>query len=439
MTNPVRKYIALALAALMTGLGGREAIADGLQFSVLHTFDVADALTGASQTGSQPDTRPVLGADGAVYGMTYTGGVNGNGVIYRYDSESGKYSVLHTFGALDANGANSDGANPGVALTRGHDDVFYGMASFGGPNGTGTIFKITASGKFTVLHAFSAVDASLHNTDGANPLRTVIIGADGNLYGTTRLGGQNTCGPRASGCGVAWVMTPWGGFSVLHQFLATEGHAASLLQARDGFMYGCAVFPFAAAGAGTLFRMAPSGGHFEILHRFSAVDVKGANSDGADCYEPLVETDPGVFYGSTTYGGPNGNGVVFRYSPAKAGQLEIVHAFNASNAAGENADGANPFARLTRGEEGALYSTASYGGAYGNGVVYRIRPNGNFTVLHTFSATSPITGSNVDGANPDYGVLVDGDSLIGIANIGGKGSVAGAIGNGTLYRLKLEE
>jgi uncharacterized repeat protein (TIGR03803 family) len=423
-------FFALALLNTMT------AFAEGTQFSVLHTFDVADAVTGASQTGSQPDTRPVLGADGAVYGMTYTGGVNGNGVIYRYDSESGKYSVLHTFGALDANGANSDGANPGVALTRGPDDVFYGMAQFGGTNGAGTIFKITASGKFTVLHAFSAVDSNLHNPDGANPLRTVLIGADGNLYGTTRLGGLNTCGPRASGCGVAWVMTPWGSFSVLHQFQATEGHAASLLQARDGFLYGCAVFPFAAAGSGTLFRMAPSGGHFEILHRFGAV-VNGANSDGADCYEPLVETDPGVFFGSTTYGGPNGNGVVFRYSSAKG--LEIVHAFSAWNAAGENADGANPFARLTRGEDGVLYSTASGGGAYGNGVVYRIRPNGNFKVLYTFSAADPITGSNVDGVWPDYGVVLHDDSLIGIANVGGKGSVAGATGNGTLYRLKLEE
>jgi uncharacterized repeat protein (TIGR03803 family) len=428
------KWCALFVVALLNTM---TAFADVPRFSVLHAFDVADATTGASQTGSQPDTRPVLGADGAVYGMTYTGGVNGNGVIYRYESESGKYSVLHTFGALDANGANSDGANPGAALTRGSDDVFYGMAQFGGPNGTGTIFKITTSGKFTVLHAFSAVDLQKHNADGANPLRTVIIGSDGNLYGTTRLGGQNTCGPKASGCGVAWVMTPWGSFSVLHQFQATEGHAASLLQVRDGFMYGCAVFPFAAAGAGTLFRMAPSGGHFEILHRFTAVDVSGANSDGADCFEPLVETDPGVLYGSTTYGGPNGNGVVFRYSLAKG--LEIVHAFSASNAAGENADGANPYARLTRGDDGALYSTASYGGANGNGVIYRIRPNGRFTALHTFSAADPITGSNVDGANPDYGVLVDGNSLIGMADTGGNGSVAGAIGNGTLYRLKLEE
>jgi uncharacterized repeat protein (TIGR03803 family) len=429
----------IVVAVLLAVTAGGSALADGAKFSVLYTFQVADPNTGASQLGSQPDTRPALGADGAVYGMTYTGGANGNGVIYRYELEGAKYSVLHTFGALDANGANSDGANPGVALTRGPDNVFYGVAQNGGTNGAGTVFKITASGKFTVLHAFSAVDANLHNEDGANPLRTVVIGTDGNLYGTTRLGGLNTCGPRATGCGVAWVVTPWGSFSVLHQFQATEGHAASLLQARDGFFYGCAVWPFAAAGSGTLFRMAPSGGHFEILHRFSAVDVNGANSDGADCYESMVETDPGVFYASTTYGGPNGNGAVFRYSVAKAGEFEIVHAFSASNAAGQNGDGANPFARLTAGDDGALYSTASYGGAYGNGVVYRIR-NGHFDVLHTFSATDPITGSNADGANPDYGVLLDGDdSLIGMADYGGYGSVAGAIGNGTLYRLSLDD
>ena len=431
------KWCALVAVALLNSM---TAFADETRFSVLHTFDVADAVTGSSPLGSQPDTRPVLGADGAVYGMTYTGGINGNGVIYRYDSASGKYSVLHTFGALDAKGVNDDGANPGVALTRGPDEVFYGMASFGGPNGTGTIFKMTASGHFTVLHSFSALDSKLHNNDGANPLRTVVIGTDGNLYGTTRLGGQHTCGPRSSGCGVAWVMSTSGSFSVLHQFQPTEGHAASLLQARDGFFYGCAVWPFAAAGSGTLFRMAPSGNHFEVLYRFTSVDASGKNADGANCYEPLVENAHGIFYGAARAGGVNGNGVVFRFSLTDPGTVVIAHAFSALNATGENSDGAVPDARLTRGEDGALYSTASFGGAYGNGVVYRISRNGHFEVMHTFSATDPITGTNADGANPDFGVLVDEDrGLIGIANAGGRGSIAGAIGNGTLYRLRLED
>jgi uncharacterized repeat protein (TIGR03803 family) len=371
--------------------------------------------------------------------MTSTGGLNGNGVIYRFDMRSRQYTVLHTFGALDANSENQDGSTPGVALTRGRDDVFYGMTSFGGAHGNGTIFKITTSGAFTVLHTFSALDASLHNEDGANPLRTVVLGSDGNLYGTTRLGGLYTCGPKATGCGVAWVMTPSGSFSVLHQFQATEGHAASLLQAKDGFFYGCAVWPFATAGSGILYQMAPSGNHFEVLYRFSAVDASGNNADGANCYEPLLETKPGVFYGTTPAGGPNGNGVVFRFELANR-DLDTIHAFGAVNVAGDNLDGASPYARLTRGTDGWLYSTASYGGKFGNGVVFRVQRDHRYEVLHTFSAVNSITGGNVDGATPDYGVILDEeDSLIGITDYGGNGSIAGATGNGTLYRLKLDK
>ena len=76
----------------------------------------------------------------------------------------------------------------------------------------------------------------------------------------------------------------------------------------------------------------------------------------------------------------------------------------------------------------------------GNGVVYRIRHDGDFKVLHTFSATDPTTGANTDGATPDYGVVLDEDnnSLIGIADYGGNGSSAGFFNSGgTLYQLKL--
>lgn len=431
-----------ALVTLLMAATVSTALADG-PISVLYTFQAPSAQY-TSPLGSQPDTLPVLGLGNIVYGMAYDGGQYGNGVIYSFNLQSQQYTVLHTFSALDANGNNQDGATPGVALTLGADGVLYGMASYGGQNGNGTIFKITTAGVFTVLHTFSALTANGTNLDGANPLRTVVFGNDGNLYGTTRLGGQNSCG--SSACGVAWVMdTSGNNFSVLHQFTLAEGHAASLLQAQDGFFYGCAVWPATSTPSGTplpsgiLYRMAPYG-NLEVLYKFSQTDANGNNMDGADCYEPLVETAPGVFYGTASNGGTNGNGVVFSYSLLKPTVVGIVHEFSSTNDAGENSDGAFPYARLTLGPDGTLYSTASYGGTNGNGVVYSISPSGSFNVLHTFSATDPTTGADTDGAIPDFGVVLDANnSLIGMTDYGGNGSSLGFnYSGGTLYQLNVK-
>jgi uncharacterized repeat protein (TIGR03803 family) len=442
-------YCPALLVLLLSATMATVARADGDEFSTLYSFQAPDPNTGASPLGSQPDSRPVLGSDHAVYGMTLDGGTNGTGVIYRFDLETRRYTLLHTFGALDANGNNRDGAFPGVALTRGPGDVFYGMAEFGGANGNGTIFKVTRSGEFTVLHTFSALDANGNNQDGAAPLRTIVAVPNGNLYGTTRIGGENTCGelPFPNGCGVAWTIDREGNFHVVHQFTPAEGHAASLLLAQDGFFYGCAVWPNTSLPngtplpSGTLYRMGPRGDHFQVLYTFSQTNSSGENPDGAECYEPLIETRPGVFYGTTRLGGTNGNGVVFRFSLANPDRVEVLHEFSATDSNGDNWDGANPYARLTLGEDGMMYSTASGGGSNGNGVVYRINADGEFKVLHAFSAADPTTGANPDGAIPDFGVILDGDnSLIGAAFLGGQGSNAG-FGNsgGTLYRLSIEE
>lgn len=443
-----RVALGVLLAAATTASG---ALAQQTNFSTLYTFEAPNPATYASPLGSQPDSRPVLTPWNIIFGMAYDGGENGNGVIYKYELGLHQYTVLHTFSALDANGENADGATPGVALTRGPDAEFYGMASFGGQNGTGTIFKITAWGVFTVLHTFSALDANGHNVDGATPLRTIVVGRDGNLYGTTRLGGENSCGvaPFVKGCGVAWVMdTSGNNFKVLHQFAQSEGHAASIMQGQDGFLYGCATWPATSTPAGAplpsgiLYRMATSGSPFQVLYTFSQTDASGENTDGADAYEPLVETDPGVFYGATYNGGINGNGVVFRYSLSAPGVVDVVHDFSATNPAGANWDGANPDGPLTPGPDGALYSNAWDGGMNGNGVIYAVWPDGTFEVLYTFSATNSTTGANSDGANPDYGVLVDwdNDTLIGIAQYGGNGSSAGvSFSGGTLYELKLHD
>jgi uncharacterized repeat protein (TIGR03803 family) len=160
--------------------------------------------------------------------------------------------------------------------------------------------------------------------------------------------------------------------------------------------------------------------------------------DGADCYEPLVETAPGVFYGAAFHGGTNGNGVVFRYSLSNPGGVEVVHDFSAMNSAVHNWDGAGPGGRLTLGQDGTLYSNTEAGGANGNGVIYGLREDGRFEIVHTFSATNATTGGNYDGAFPDEGLVVNGNKIIGIAIYGGNGSPAGYNNSGgTLYELTL--
>jgi uncharacterized repeat protein (TIGR03803 family) len=331
-----------------------------------------------------------------------------------------------------------------MALTRGPGDVIYGMASFGGRDGSGTIFAFNPSGKFAVLHTFSALNANGLNQDGAYPLRAMVAGKGGNLYGTTRTGGLNSC-LSTKGCGVAWMIDGKGNFKILHQFTANEGHAASLLQAMDGYFYGCAVWPATSLPSGPLpsgilYRMEPSGQHFQVLYAFSQTNASGENMDGADCYEPLVEPRPGVFYGAAFHGGTNANGVVFRYSLSNPGSVEVVHDFSALNSAGQNADGAGPGGRLALGPHGTLNSNTEAGGANGNGVIYSLREDCHFEVLHTFSATNATTGANDDGAFPDEGLVVDGNNLIGIAIYGGNGSPAGYNNSGgTLYELTLED
>src|ERR1039457_7466305 len=95
MASPWLKSGGVLVALLLAATTASSAFADGVKFSVLYTFEVANPSTGASQLGSQPDTRPVLGPNHSVYGMTYIGGVNGNGAIYRFDLQSRKYTVLH--------------------------------------------------------------------------------------------------------------------------------------------------------------------------------------------------------------------------------------------------------------------------------------------------------------------------------------------------------
>jgi uncharacterized repeat protein (TIGR03803 family) len=138
--------------------------------TVLYTFTGGD-------DGGNPDGPLVRDTEGNLYGIAQGGGTFGNGVVFKVDG-SGKETALHAF----AGGA--DGEIPTPGLMRDAAGNLYGTTLFGGTLGNGVIFKVSPTGKETIVHTFSG------GPDGGLPAYvTLISDSAGNLYGTTSEGG----------------------------------------------------------------------------------------------------------------------------------------------------------------------------------------------------------------------------------------------------------
>jgi uncharacterized repeat protein (TIGR03803 family) len=359
-------------------------------------------------SGSSPYFGNLIQAsDGNFYGTTQLGGGGGCvggtcGTVYKV-SPTGSFTLLHAF-----TNALSDGATPYSGVIQGTDGDFYGMTYYGGANNTGVIYKVTASGVFTLLHSFASA------TDGGKPSSNLVQGTDGNFYGTAQLGGANNDG-------TIFEMTPGGVFTVLHSFAGTDGAApsAALVQATDGNFYGttveygtgCAPAP---SGCGTIFKIT-SGGTFTLLHSLSG------STDGKFPNTALVEGADGNFYGTSYIGGVNNQGTLYRISPS--GTYALLHSFS-----GTASDGNGPLGGLVLGSDGNFYGTASATGTKFNGTVFSIGTSGAFTLLHSF------TGAPSDGNFPNAGVVQGADgNFYGTTYEGGANG--GATGIGTVYKL----
>jgi uncharacterized repeat protein (TIGR03803 family) len=168
----------------------------------------------------------------------------------------------------------------------------------------GRIFRMTPGGSLTVVHAFAGGAA-----DGANPVSALVQANDGNLYGTTLLGG-------ASNAGTAFKMTADGAVTVLNTFGGGYDGAnpgAALMQAADGELYGTT--RTGAAGYGTVFKMSLAG-KFALVHRFTG------GADGAVSSAALVQARSGKLYGTTASGGSSALGVVFRLPATAPGDFD---------------------------------------------------------------------------------------------------------------------
>ncbi len=192
----------------------------------------------------------VQASDGDFYGTTYGGGTYVYyGTVFKITSK-GVLTTLHSFDS-------SDGASPNGGLVQGRDGNFYGTTMSFGAHNWGTAFEITAAGKFTTLYNFCS---EVNCADGASPKAGLVLGTDGNFYGTTFIGGANVSCSSGQGCGTIFKIAA-GELTTLYSFCSQancddgETPLTGLLQGTNGSFYGTTRAGGAGFGGGTIFSL----------------------------------------------------------------------------------------------------------------------------------------------------------------------------------------
>ena len=331
-------------------------IASAQSFTTLAYFsDGADVFSSLMQ-----------GRDGNLYGTSNNGGVSGHGSVFKVTPE-GTLTTLYSF--CSQTGC-IDGYYPFSALSLGIDGNLYGTTQNGGAYGQGTVFKITPSGRYNVLHSFNGAD-------GSEPDAGLVLGSDGNFYGDTALGGANG----SCLCGVLFKISPTGTLTVLHSFDFTDGDgpSAPMVQGSDGSFYGTTfrggTSTTCASGCGTVFKMTMAG-DFRSLHSFQL-------AYGEEPVAPLVQATDGAFYGTTFGGGyvsdvcQGGCGTIFKIR--ESGAFAVVHKFDFM-------DGGFPESALVQATDGSLYGENPLFGS--GGEIYKFTLRGSLTTEYGFGPSN---------------------------------------------------
>lgn len=287
-----------------TYYGGTNGLGNVFELTPDNTLLSIYSFTGGDD-GEDPDTPLIVAMDGSLYGVTTT---DGGGNVFRMTPDGTFTNVVPLDGA------------PAGALAQTADGTSYGMTESGGAYGYGAIFKITPDGALTNFYSFGG------GPDGYNAIGALILGTDGYLYGATELSSTNLAGMTFGEGGTIFRVTTNGVKTVLHEFriglLDGLYPYAGLIQGSDGNYYGTTYGSRYNGGFGsgpsplngTVFRLAPDG-RLSTLVTFDGFD------DGANPASALVEGLDGALYGTTTTGGPNNHGTIFRLRFTTAPQI----------------------------------------------------------------------------------------------------------------------
>jgi uncharacterized repeat protein (TIGR03803 family) len=366
--------------------------------------------------GSNPGDL-VQGPDGNLYGLA-GGGAHKDGVIYKITPQ-GALTTLYSFCSL-ANCA--DGQDPSGSMVVGLDGNLYGTTLLAGAHSSsntlgGTVFKITPSGTFTTLYSFCGQSCG----DGIGPTQ-LFLNNSGNFFGATESGG-------ADNSGTFFEITAKGVLTTLYSFCSKTNCAdgedpSNLVFAANGSFYGTTIDGTAPGGT-TLTPVETPGTFFRITTKgvlTTIANVCNSNCTGETGPGPMVQGPNGNFYGTNSDGGAGG-GTVLEITPKGVQTTLYTFCFTL-----KCPDGFFPYAGLAFATDGNFYGTASAGGEHNNGTIFQITPEGAFTTVYKFCPVNPCS----DGSFPHSTLLQATDG-----NIYGTAGASGTKNNGTVFQLDI--
>ncbi len=375
-------------------------------------------LSFSGDDGLAPYAGLAFDPAGNLYGTTYGGGAYGYGCVFKLaPSAEGKWieTLLYSFNF------GADGVLPYAGLILDGGGNLYGTTKAGGDFGYGTVFELTRgqSGTWTekVLHSFDG-------NDGLNPVAGMVFDKSGNLYGTTLYGGD-------FGYGNIFQLIPDGNGNWTEATLyslagnGTDGSYpySGVVFDAAGNLYGT-TYSGGATNGGTVFQLTRAGnGNWTetVLHSL------GKKKDGINPYAGVVFDTKGNLYGTAYSGGAHDRGAVFRLTSAGKGPWTetMLHSFN------QEKDASHPYGPLVLGAGGELYGTGYSGGVHGYGAIFHLAPaqNGKWTekILYSLNLS--------DGDGPYSGLVLDHKgNLFGTTQYGG-GDGCGGLGCGVVFKI----
>ena len=353
----------------MTAAGGADTLGtifkingDGSGFQTLQSLNTI--------TGDAPDGTLIYASNHKFYGVALTGGANNKGTIFSLDTNN-VFTNVHDF-------TGNAGSYPKGRLLQANNGKLYGMTFYDDSIGAGVIFKYNpVNNTFAKLVTFNGTG------NGQSPRGSLMQATDGKIYGMCQAGGANQFGTLFRFDTLTNTATN------LHSFSTATGFNpfGNLIQASNGLLYGLCMY-FGTTGPGTIFSFNPSSNVFTDLIHFSTTN--GGFPEGS-----LLQASDGKLYGLTYGGGSSSKGVLFCYD-INANTITDLVVFTGTN-------GSQPSGSLIQASDHNLYGTTTAGGANNKGEIFKYNIlTSTFTDIHDFNGTDGKSpgGSLIEALKP---------------------------------------